>query len=233
MISGRAWRGLREIFNRRIPSIVTIDYLVEELKLPSGDGANSNIIAPLTQMGIIDDKGKPTDRAYKWRDDREYRAVCEEIINEIYPHEIKKMLSSGENKDNMISWLMLNNQVGKSSATKVLYTLFLLHEGIPEKEASKINKPTEVKKLKGGIENNPPKKIETVISKGEDEPTPPPSVMNNESTKVEQPVASVAPTVSVNNAPTNAVININIEIDMKTWSHESVINFMRIIKGGL
>lgn len=128
MLSGRVWCGLRNAFRKNIPSFVTTEYLVNELRLPSSDGVRSNILAPLTQIGLIDHYGRPTERAIAWIDKNKYGQVCREIIDEIYPDELKRMMSNGAGKRDIISWIELNNDVKESSATKVAYTLFMLYD---------------------------------------------------------------------------------------------------------
>lgn len=60
------------------------DYLQSVLGLTSAASAQ-NLIAPLRTLGLIDDDGKPTDRANAWRHDEDYAGVVGQIVEEVYP----------------------------------------------------------------------------------------------------------------------------------------------------
>lgn len=190
MLSGRVWYGLGDAFRKNIPSFVTTEYLVEELKLPSSDGVRSNILAPLTQMGLIDYHGRPTERAIAWIDKNGCNRVCREIIDEIYPDELIRMMSKGAGKKDIISWIELNNNVKESSATKVAYTLFMLHD------ASR----NEIKK-------KPPQKKTDVV----------PSEKTDARVKIDDEIDFMIPKKRANAQKTaRTIINININFSPET-----------------
>jgi hypothetical protein len=87
VIPEKHWWTLRKRFQQSIPSNVTPGFLATTLNMQE-KSAKSNIIPSLVMMGIIDQDGKPTNRATRWRDDQKYPEVCHEIRTEIYPQEL-------------------------------------------------------------------------------------------------------------------------------------------------
>jgi hypothetical protein len=93
VIPVKHWWALRERFKQSIPTTVTPAFVATILSMKE-QSARSNIIPSLVMMGIVDQDGKPTDRAIKWRDDGKYAEVCHEIRNEIYPQELLDAVST-------------------------------------------------------------------------------------------------------------------------------------------
>lgn len=81
------WWTLRTKFKLSIPGVVTDSYISTVLNMKEASARN-NVIPYLKQVGIIDEDGKPQERAKKWRDDAQYKKVCSEIIKEVYPQEL-------------------------------------------------------------------------------------------------------------------------------------------------
>jgi len=185
MISEKSWWALRESFNKKIPGTVTGSYLVQALNLPSDKGVRSNLILPLQQIGLIDEAGKPTLRAFDWRDEEKYVSVCQEILKEIYPEELIDLLDINVNKEELVRWFMNRNHVGNSSAIKATSTLMIIHKG------------------SGGMV----KKEETPIRKRH-LTTEKPLVKKRENIK-----HATADPISIVSARSNVNINININID--------------------
>lgn len=202
MISERNWWALRESFNKKIPGTITTSYLVQALSLPSESGARSNLILPLQQMCIIDKTGKPTERAYLWRDDDKYASVCQEILKEIYPEEIVDLLGLGVSKEELVKWFMSNNQVGTSSAQKVSSTLNLIYMG----SIGQINNKNEEQLIKSPADNNERTKTKQPHKRKED--------------PVKSPPNSISAPICIN-------ININIGSESKI---ETIREILRTIK---
>ena len=190
MISERGWQTLREQFKKRVPTKVTSTYLVEVLSLPSDKGVRSNVVAPLTQMMIIDENGATTERAYLWRDDERYGDVCRDIINEVYPEEVKDLFEDETQINGFKQWIMRSNRVGESSAQKVASTYFMLLKG-----AKGINE-MDAKILRA----------EKVVEKGKEQP---PKVQNKSAKRIIETAAEIrAGSFCVN-------INISSETDVE------------------
>lgn len=75
MIAGKAWWGLRKRFKRTIPSTVSSSYVASALNMSDASSRN-NVLPDLRGTGLVDETGKPTDLAVKWRDDVHYQEAC-------------------------------------------------------------------------------------------------------------------------------------------------------------
>src|SRR5258708_20478161 len=82
-IPAKNWWDLRQRFKASPPREVTAAYLSDVLGIQGR--AAQNIIPNLVRIGLIDDKGKPTERAGRWRDDEAYPDVTREIVGDVYP----------------------------------------------------------------------------------------------------------------------------------------------------
>ena len=82
-IPAKNWWDLRQRFKASPPREVNAAYLSAVLGLQ--EKAAANLAPSLRAIGLIDDKGKPTERAGRWRDDEHYPEVTREIIAEVYP----------------------------------------------------------------------------------------------------------------------------------------------------
>lgn len=83
----RQWWALRDRFKQSIPGTVTATYLATVLGMEE-ISAGKNVLPALKRIGLVDQEGKPQERARRWRDDDEYPKVCEEIRKEVYPAEL-------------------------------------------------------------------------------------------------------------------------------------------------
>ena len=137
MIAARSWWSLRGKFNRTIPSLVSASYVASALNMTEAS-ANNNVIPALKGTGLIDEEGKPTDLAVKWRDDSQYKEACEKIIKTIYPQEIIDL--EFENKDELQRWFANTCRVGEDAARKMASLYLLLKEADPAKATSSAKK---------------------------------------------------------------------------------------------
>jgi len=113
MIAGKAWWTLRERFKRTMPSSVSASYIVSALGM-SEASARNNVLPALRGTGLIDESGKPTDLAVKWRDDVRYKEACGAMVKSVYPQEL---LDLGSDKRNELQrWFSTHCRVGKSAA---------------------------------------------------------------------------------------------------------------------
>ncbi len=83
----RHWWSLRSLFKASIPGVITSSYLASSLDMKEVS-ARTNVAPYLRQVGIIDEEGKPKNRAKEWRDDQQYVEVCKQIVKETYPSEL-------------------------------------------------------------------------------------------------------------------------------------------------
>ena len=119
------WWAIRAQFRRSMPPAITGSYLKSLLSLTS-DKAASNLLAPLRQMKLIDENGKPTDRANEWRDDNKYGTICEQIVEEIYPPELRSLYPGPDfDKDKISQWFMTTSKLGEG-ASKLVASMYIL-----------------------------------------------------------------------------------------------------------
>lgn len=146
-IAESSWWKLRELFKRKVPAIVTPTYLASALSMGEAS-ANSNLIGPFKKIGIIDKDGKPTDLAYEWRDDHKYKQVCEKLIEEYYPQEIRDLFHSPDSDlQKLTSWFMSHARCGEPAAKMFArFYLLLLKADLSEAEAAAVPKQPKEKK---------------------------------------------------------------------------------------
>ncbi|NLE46318.1 MAG: DUF5343 domain-containing protein [Chloroflexi bacterium] len=136
VIPAKHWWTLRKQFQRSIPSTVTPRFLATTLGMKDSS-ARTNIIPSLVMMGIIDQEGNPTDRATQWRDDIDYRDVCKDIRNEIYPRELLDAVPGPDiDRSAVERWFASKTGVGQAAANRfaVVYEL-LTTMAIPQERA--------------------------------------------------------------------------------------------------
>jgi len=128
------WWTLRKRFQQSIPSTVTPGFLTTTLGMKE-QSAKANIIPSLVMMGIIDQEGKPRERAARWRDDVEYPEVCREIRNELYPQELLDAVPGPSvDRPAVERWFASRTGVGQVAARRfaLVYELLTIAT-LPEK----------------------------------------------------------------------------------------------------
>lgn len=129
------WFALRRRFRSSIPVIVTPSYLASVLGMTVGS-ARDNVIPSLKITGIIDNDGRPTDLAKRWRDDSEYPKVCEEIRQSVYPQELLDIASPEDvDRDAVENWFAHHTGRGASLAKQYTRVYTMLCEADPNKGA--------------------------------------------------------------------------------------------------
>jgi hypothetical protein len=101
--------------------------------------AKANILPTLMQCKIVDDSGKPGDRARQWRDDGQYPKLCEELRQEIYSSELREALPPpSPDRSAVENWFANNTGVGKTAAKKMAAVYILLCAADPIKQDSDV-----------------------------------------------------------------------------------------------
>lgn len=125
------WWVLRNRFIQSIPSAVTAGFLATALGMQERS-AKANVLPGLIAFKLIDENGKPTDRAIQWRDDQQYPQVCEEIKREIYPQELIEALpGSSPDREAVERWFANKTGVGVAAARRMALVYLLLSEADP------------------------------------------------------------------------------------------------------
>ena len=135
VIPVKHWWALRERFRKSVPSKVDAQYVASVLNMSEGSAQN-NILPTLRTTAIIDDEGKPTDLAVKWRDDHEYAAVCKEIREQVYPAQLLEVAPSTAERDEARRWFSGHSKGGESLVGKLTAIYMLLCEADPTKANS-------------------------------------------------------------------------------------------------
>src|SRR5258708_18274726 len=123
MISASAWWAIRKKFIQSMPPRVNESYLA--LLLHMEEKSAKNLLYPLKRVGLIDNDGKLTERANRWRDNEQYASVCEEMRTEIYPHELLDLLPGSDASRTAIeNWFA--NRAGIGATTKKMIAAFYI-----------------------------------------------------------------------------------------------------------
>jgi hypothetical protein len=192
------WWALRKKFKQSIPSVVNQSYLAGVLKMEA-QSARANVLPYLKTLGIINEEGKPTDRANEWRNDSRYPAVCKSILKEVYPHELVDGVTDPSQREQAENWFSHATGSGEAAVARmaVLYCVLL------EADASK--QPDEKP------ERPRPEK------KAERKPAPAPKL------EPEKTVPAPSPSNGTN-LPQIPGININLEIHISADSSADQID---------
>lgn len=177
VIPVKHWWTLRARFQQSMPGAVTPGFVATTLGMQERS-AKSNIIPSLVMMGIIDQDGKPTDRAIRWRDDVEYAEVCREIREEIYPQELLDAAPGPSiNRPSVERWFATKTGTGQVATRRfaVVYEL-LATATLPEKETKSTSptrpKPTTKRRPKAAAVEKPPiQKAEKPVTFSDLEPS--------------------------------------------------------------
>jgi hypothetical protein len=112
-----------------MPSTISTTYIIALTQMTEGS-ARANVVGPLRELGLTDEANKPTALAERWRHDDEYRSVCHEIRQNVYPHDLIEAFDDPDpaQRDSIKSWFMKNGQVGESAARMYTDTFMLLSE---------------------------------------------------------------------------------------------------------
>ena len=177
-VTAKAWAILRDRA-KAAPSVkFTPDMVVALMGMVSTNSARSNTVGPMQRLGLIDEEGALTDRGNKWRVDSSFPAACQEILEEVYPDEIRALVDEDGRPDHAMvkNWFDLQG-FGKANATQMAATYVrVASKEIPE--LSEIGS-SKVKKKKSTATKPTGKSPEQQETKephegGAHEPTPPP-----------------------------------------------------------
>ena len=129
---------LRQQFRQSPPTKVNKSYLATVLATVLGvkeASARANILPGLKGVGRVSADGTPTSRANRWRDDQGYEEVCNEILEEVYPQELRDAIpavsADGDSKRKLEDWFLRNTGRGRSAATKMAALYSVLTETDP------------------------------------------------------------------------------------------------------
>lgn len=117
------WWTLRKKFKQSIPGVVTDSYLATVLHMEA-KSARANVLPFLKILGIIDNDGKPLERAKQWRDDQHYPEVCKSILKDIYPDELLAAVPDPKPNRNMAERWFANHTGSGEAACRRMAALY-------------------------------------------------------------------------------------------------------------
>ena len=128
-LPAKNWWTLRDRFKQTMPARVDADYLQSVMGLSSTASAG-NLMGPLRTLGLIDEKGAPTERALDWRHDESYKAVCDAIVAEVYPDALRSAFPDpSANTTGAVNWFARNTGAGQGAATGMAALYMMLLSG--------------------------------------------------------------------------------------------------------
>ncbi|MEC4677377.1 MAG: DUF5343 domain-containing protein [Nitrospirota bacterium] len=158
-IANSNWFGLREKLKQRVPAKLSLSYVASALGMTEAS-ARANVVTPLRAFGLIGEDGKPTELAYDWRDDSKYGTVCDELIGNIYPQELRDLFHEPTAPlEDITVWFMRQGKVGQAAAKMHAGTYLMLLQKDPAlaKEPTKIGtKPNRKKQSAASKEKKKP-----------------------------------------------------------------------------
>ncbi|MDD4859978.1 MAG: DUF5343 domain-containing protein [Dehalococcoidales bacterium] len=160
------WWKLRKLFIQKIPTTVTDTYIAPLLGM-SQDSARANILPSLRQIGLINEDGTvQQERAAKWREDAHYPEVCKEIINEIYPQELREafQMVDDTNRAKVASWFRMRTKMGEGAAQMMTSFYQILTEADPTK-APEVKQRVKPENTRAKVINTAEVKIKTEPAK--------------------------------------------------------------------
>jgi hypothetical protein len=124
------WWALRRRFQQTMPREVDASYLATVLHI--SEAAAGNLTGPLRTVGLIDDDGRPTDRAQAWREDDQYQQVTTDILEAVYPQGLRDA-APPPNPDRVavVRWFSRTTGAGQAFTERIARFYLLLSAGNP------------------------------------------------------------------------------------------------------
>lgn len=131
MIPARIWWQLRARARQAKPSDITIGYIATACGI--SEKAAGNILPNLRRLGLVEKDGTaPTDRLFQWRDDESYSKVCQDMLNDTYPAELREAVpGSAPDRTQAERWFMSRTRAGEGTAKQMAAFYALLAKGDP------------------------------------------------------------------------------------------------------
>lgn len=125
VLNGTVWWTLRQHFRRTLPKVVSETYLAAVLSLMEGPARN--VLRNLKLLGLVDEENRPTDLAIRWRDDEQYAAACEEIVERAYPDELRAVVPRPDPDPTAAAqWFQRSRRLGDGAAKNAARTYVLI-----------------------------------------------------------------------------------------------------------
>lgn len=143
------WWALRKKAMELPDGKFTADTIPEMLNIKK-NSVQANVLPAMNQFDLLDNHGKLTERGAKWILDDEYKEVCTDIIESIYPVDLMDTIPDPlNNREDVKDWFSRKSNSGMASVQQMTATYLLLFKGDPfESEEEKTGKKPGPKKSK-------------------------------------------------------------------------------------
>lgn len=123
-IPSTVWWGMRQLLQKSPKSKYDESMLAASLGVQPVAGRQ--YLAELKRVGILDEDGRGTDLANKWRIDESYGAAVAELASAVYPEGLVTIAPPGEaERQKVVNWFM-GQGLGEGSAKNKAATYILL-----------------------------------------------------------------------------------------------------------
>jgi Family of unknown function (DUF5343) len=142
------WWRLRKQFKTKMPKPLNEDYLVNTGVCKTKDSA-SNLVRPFKRIGLFDEDGNPTDRYFDWMDQEKYLEVCQQILDEVYPAEVRNIFTSTDEaeKERMEIWFQRRQKNLQLAGARqyVAFYMLLLEGDVTKQDEAVAQRPSSGK----------------------------------------------------------------------------------------
>jgi len=168
-ISSNSWQVLRARV-AAAPSVrLNASTVATLLDMANPKSATDNVVAPLRRLGLLEEDGSLTERGHRWRVDATYAQACQEILDEVYPEDLKALTDEKDKPDKarIQTWLQHQGQ-GASNASQVAATYVMIAEKrLPEANGTELKK----RPVKAATKAKPKKTTAALVTEPVDERT--------------------------------------------------------------
>lgn len=134
-IPSTVWWGVRSLLQRSPNAPVSERTLGVHLNVQ--EAAAKQYIVELRRAGILDEEGKATALAQRWRHDETYAEAVNEILSQTYPESLIQVAPPGEaDRQKVISWFTREG-LGIGTAGNKAATYLLISSAEPNAPATK------------------------------------------------------------------------------------------------
>ena len=193
-ITRKAWVTLRDRAATAPSTKFTPETVAAFMEMSSPASAKNNTVRPMLRLGLINEDGALTDRGNKWRVDESFGDACQEILDEVYPEELRGLVDDDGSPDTAtIRTWFAHKGFGKKNAQQMAVTYAII-------ASKKVSEPP-------GTDSGKVKKKKTSPPR----PHPGKSSIRGETEEPQEVVAQnrAAPSVKSNGGPT---VHLDIQI---------------------
>lgn len=139
-ITTKNWWGIRKKLKSTMPKIISKSFVAAAMNIKE-TSAQMNVIAPMIQLGLLDDSGAPTKLANDWRNDDTYASACQKMRENTYPQELCDLAPDLDtDKTTVQNWISSHLMVGAEAARQSASVYMLLLEADPSKQTDATSK---------------------------------------------------------------------------------------------